>query len=306
MTTTPPDATSSSTAPASSTPPSPPPDPLEWERLKIDREKANLDYKKFIWGSVVAAIALVTIPPSFQLATAVLEKVRTDADRAAKQQVDRDGYIKDFSANAINQDIELRIRLAQYFAFLSTEAFKAGWISYRDELTKRRDKARELIDKLEDDWRDAVNRNPPNDKEIERLERNLKWAHNEVGYVEKDRNALRNPRPPSAAPKIETNVRPGDYQVFVQFAGILKRDDVRSMMETLRDFGWNVQGVSGGGERTSKAAGYLEIRYGAKDDLPAAQSLAAAVQVSDLTSRAIIPKQNSAIGKGKLEVWISK
>src|SRR5216684_1779555 len=55
--------------------------------------------------------------------------------------------------------------------------------------------------------------------------------------------------------------RPQDYQVVVQFAGILDRNDVRAMMQKLGESGWQVQGTAGGGERTRDAAGKNEVRY---------------------------------------------
>lgn len=104
---------------------------VETEKLKIEREKldleryrAQLDYRKFVLGSVFVALAIAAIPPLFQLATAALEYVKSNAERQAKQQAFRDDYIKEFVSSALNQDIELRIRFAQYFARVSTEPFR--------------------------------------------------------------------------------------------------------------------------------------------------------------------------------------
>lgn len=235
-----------------------------------------------------------------------MAQVNAEAEREAKRKTERDLYIKEFVDNALNQNIELRIRFAEYFAFLSTDEFRPGWKKYRRELMRRRDEARKTIDDMETQFREQVSRDPLDSKEIDRLERNLKWAHDEVGYFEKDRSALRNARTQTAAPKVDQNIAPGNYRVFVQFAGNLKREDVRSMMEDLRDTGWNVQGVRGGGERTGQAAGKSEVRYGNKQDLAAAQALALAALSSGLTSRALVPTQVSAIQKGTLEIWISR
>lgn len=47
---------------------------LEREKIGLDRYKAKLDFWKFVLGSVFAAIAIATIPPSFQFATAYWHK----------------------------------------------------------------------------------------------------------------------------------------------------------------------------------------------------------------------------------------
>jgi hypothetical protein len=103
-----------------------------------------------------------------------------------------------------------------------------------------------------------------------------------------------------------STIKPGNYRVFVQFAGVLQRGDVRTMMESLHKAGWNVQGVEGGGQRTTAAAGQNEIRYNNDADAPAAQALADMVQATKIVSKPISVKQNPKIEKGTLEVWISR
>jgi hypothetical protein len=101
-------------------------------------------------------------------------------------------------------------------------------------------------------------------------------------------------------------VTPANYAVTVQFAGQLVRDDVRTMMQTLRGAGWRVQGVEGGGQRTSTAAGYNEVRYGDEADLPAATELARQVQAANLVTRQVRPVRVPSIPRGRLEVYISR
>ena len=81
-------------------------------------------------GSVFAAITVAAIPPLFQYASAYLEYVKSEAERKSKAEQFRDGYVKDFLATALNQDIELRIRLARYFSAVSSD--KGGWEQYLD------------------------------------------------------------------------------------------------------------------------------------------------------------------------------
>lgn len=167
---------------------------LERKKLAFERYKAKLDYKKFVLGSVFVALAIAAIPPLFQLATAVLEYVKSNAERQAKQQAFRDDYIKEFVGNALNQDIELRIRFAQYFARVSTEPYRNDWKIYLEDLQRTRADLRAQIDKMETEWRLKAGAVQRDEIEIARLERNLAWAYAEVGYVERNRSAAVNPR----------------------------------------------------------------------------------------------------------------
>jgi len=184
---------------------------LEREKLELERYKSRHDYKKFVLGSVFIALAIAAIPPSFQLATAALEYVKSNADRQAKQQAFRDDYIKEFITNALNQDIELRIRFAQYFARVSTEPFREDWIAYLNDLRGVRNEIRMQIDKMEAEWRLKTQAQQREEADIERLERNLAWAYKEVGYVERNRSAAGNPRAPEPG---RQQTRPLDDDFF--------------------------------------------------------------------------------------------
>jgi hypothetical protein len=172
----------------------PPQANIDREKIELERYKIRLDYRKFVLGSVFVAIAIALIPPLFQLANAVLELVKTNADRRTQQQVFHDQYIKDFINNAINQDIELRIRFAEYFAKVSTEPYREDWVAYLDDLKSSRDAIRKHIDEMEVKWSALAGAAQRNEVEIAQLERNLSWAYKEVGYVEKNRSATANPR----------------------------------------------------------------------------------------------------------------
>lgn len=172
---------------------------IERRKLALDLQKAKLDYRKFIWGSVFAAISIATIPPSFQLATAALEYVKSNRERETKQQQFRDGYVKEFISTALNQDIEVRVRFADYFANVSPAEYKAGWIDYRTSVKGTRDRLREQIDLMEDQLL-ALQVTPATREgpEAKRLERSLNWTYAELGYVKPNRSIVVNPRADSA------------------------------------------------------------------------------------------------------------
>ncbi|QTD31457.1 DUF1353 domain-containing protein [Pseudomonas fluorescens] len=171
---------------------------LKREQLGLERYKANLDYKKFVLSSVFVAIAVAAIPPLFQLGTAVLEQVRSNAERREKSQQFRADYIKQFVDSALNQDIELRIRFAQYFARVSTESSRNDWIEYLNDLYENRKAIRIQINQWESEWWKKATVLDRDEAEIAELERNLAWAYNEVGYVERNRSAAGNPRQPES------------------------------------------------------------------------------------------------------------
>jgi hypothetical protein len=133
------------------------------------------------------------------------------------------------------------------------------------------------------------------------------WDHCiKVGDAVAERNftpstPVRSMVPPPTAP-----VRRSEYQVFVQFAGVIRREDVRAMMRKLREAGWGVEGVEGGGERTQKAIGFNEIRYATPQSESAARELARTIQEFNLTSSPILVKRAPGVSGMALEAWISR
>ncbi|TFF19875.1 hypothetical protein E3C22_19625 [Jiella endophytica] len=125
-----------------------------------------------------------------------------------------------------------------------------------------------------------------------------------VQSSETPNNASTFPAPSDTLPSPPKAVRPSEYTVSMQFAGTLTRDSIRELMRKLKEQGWNVEGVAGGGERTAKAAGLSEIRYSG-DPLPA-EILAKAVQSSNLAKNEIKAVRVSSVPEKTLEIWISR
>jgi hypothetical protein len=178
---------------------------LEYRKLELERYKARLDFRKFVLASVFAAIVIAAIPPAFQFATAHLEYVKSqaqlridqqnrEAERVAKEEEFRETYIKNFLTNALNQDIELRIRFAEYFSFVSGENYRKGWADFHDSLVKHRNTIRSNIDNMESQWQSRAEVKGLDDPEVKRIVRNLTWSYKEVGYVETIRSVAANPR----------------------------------------------------------------------------------------------------------------
>jgi hypothetical protein len=162
---------------------------FELERMKIEleREKERLSFRKFVLGSVFTAITIAAVPPLFQLATAVVTSKENQqlAEKNRAAEIARDDqkvyldYVKTFMSNALVEDIELRIRFAEYLSFISIETYPAPWSSYRKTLIDQRDEKRGMIDRFEKELSE------PDLTSARRaeIERNLAWAYAQIGYV---------------------------------------------------------------------------------------------------------------------------
>jgi predicted nucleic acid-binding Zn-ribbon protein len=141
--------------------------------LKLERLKAWLDFWKFIGASVVAAIVIVAIPPFFQLATAKLESARKAAELDQSKITFHDTYVKDFVEKALNQDIEIRMRLAAYFSDVSDEEYKNDWNQYLTCLKESRDQLRKEINDGERRLSSLQSNRQSDPADVSELKRNL-------------------------------------------------------------------------------------------------------------------------------------
>jgi hypothetical protein len=92
-------------------------------------------------------------------------------------------------------------------------------------------------------------------------------------------------------------------RVYIQFAGSFTRAQITDLNSRLRQTGWNMQSTSG--ERTGKAAGINEVRFGPGSATAAAQ-LADTINGDPVRpGQAIIPVPMQIIGPNSLEVWMS-
>jgi len=226
---------------------------LEAQRLELERYKAKLDFRKFMWGSVVAGVTIAAIPPLFQLATAYLEYIKSEAARAMQAQQFRDGYVKDFLDTALKQDIEVRIRFAKYFTSVSSE--KRDWTNYLADLTKLRDAKKLEIDSLEEDWQKLANQPRADAIAVNKARRHLDWAYSEVGYVAPNRSAISNPRvsdeskgPGLSLTSISSEKRPIAQKILDAFAaaGFGQFQQVAALANAIAESGLNPNtGIAG-------------------------------------------------------------
>jgi hypothetical protein len=128
----------------------------------------------------------------------VLESARKDRELSQSQALSHDQYVKDFLANALNQDIEIRIRLATYFSNVSDTTYKLGWSKYLADLEQLRDSLRLQINADERKLLNLQQAGSADQAEITELKRNLAWRYGELGYSEPNRDVVSNPRAPAS------------------------------------------------------------------------------------------------------------
>ncbi|KRD38861.1 hypothetical protein ASE35_00265 [Lysobacter sp. Root916] len=96
-----------------------------------------------------------------------------------------------------------------------------------------------------------------------------------------------------------------DYQVWIQFAGSLTREQMKEFGRSVQRKWPNAPGAQRGGERIASAAGKREVRYGDRDDEDAAQRLTADIVATGLVPSMETPKFIKGISPRSLEIWVS-
>ena len=124
-------------------PSAPMPSGLTASEMELRRYEARLGVWKVVLGTFIVGLAGVLIPGAISFYTAYFDNERKKAEFELSQQAAHQQYIKDFFATAINQDIELRIRFADYFANLSGPLQEGMWQNYLTSLRELRDLKRE-------------------------------------------------------------------------------------------------------------------------------------------------------------------
>lgn len=130
----------------------------------------------------------------------------------------------------------------------------------------------------------------------------------EASVIDRNPQALRTtdvrPAEVRAASEAMPQVRPENHRVYVQFAGLIAREEIVSLIQALRSAGWEVQGDRG--HREPDAQGLNEVRYGRPEDEQAARALAAAVTAAGIGAQPLGIQLTPMIGEGPLEVWMSE
>ncbi|KRE16294.1 hypothetical protein ASE66_11155 [Bosea sp. Root483D1] len=95
------------------------------------------------------------------------------------------------------------------------------------------------------------------------------------------------------------------YTVWIQFAGTLTREQMKSFGSKLGESWPNTPGAAQGGERIGIAAGRNEVRYRSDRERDAAQMLADEVNAERLVPTKVVIREFLQLPPNSLEIWIS-
>ncbi|MGC1495063.1 MAG: hypothetical protein WA790_04585 [Sulfitobacter sp.] len=167
-------------------------DTLSMAQIELSRYQARLGVWKVVLGSFIVGMAGIIIPAAINMTTLLFDSWQKEARFELEKQTAHQQYIKDFFETAVNQDVELRIRFANYFANLSDGEQKLLWRGYFDQLVAERNASRAKINALEADLvkLQKVEQTVENVTELDLIARELNWTYAEIGYVPLDRGVV--------------------------------------------------------------------------------------------------------------------
>ncbi|RWY75289.1 hypothetical protein [Rhizobium sp. WSM1325] len=147
--------------------------------IALRQQEARYGFQKFIWGTVVIGLASVAIPATVTIVSALIEDWRKKTEFEQTVVRGQQDYIKSFLDTAVNQNIELRIRFADYFAHVAGAKERSDWQSYFEDLRTNRERIHKKINELE---AEKVKIQKGTDPQLEfETYRELKWAYDEIG-----------------------------------------------------------------------------------------------------------------------------
>ncbi len=167
--------------------------PLTAREFALRKYEANLRFWKVIIGTAAVGVVGATAPALVQYYGASVENQRKKIEIEIAEETAHQEYVKDFLRTALDQDIELRIRFAQYFANVSSKGFQSGWAEYLERLENIKLKTQNEINILERKRIELSAKNSKNTKEqIDKIEieRKLEWLYTQVGYIQKDKSSV--------------------------------------------------------------------------------------------------------------------
>ncbi|WP_170399061.1 D-Ala-D-Ala carboxypeptidase family metallohydrolase [Ruegeria arenilitoris] len=144
------------------------------------RYEARWGFYKVVFGTTIVGLVAAILPYWIQL-----------IQEHSKRTNDYRSFVTQYIDNGISQDIELRIRFAEYFSYLADDASKDAWDEYHEELKLRRKTIRETINELERDRANLIaegddDLSEPDQIMLAELSRELSWAYGEVGYAQRN------------------------------------------------------------------------------------------------------------------------
>lgn len=195
---------------------------MSWDEAEsldqeLERYRIRYNFYKIIFGTAVVGLASVLVPGAVEFWQLIFDNRHKKVEIELAQISNHQDYVKEFLDTALNQDIELRIRFAGYFAHVAAPPFKEDWLAFHDALVRVRNKTRSEIHERESAIRVAMANDHPEIEEqikIAQLERELEWRYREVGYVPKNRSVVRSKSEELEDPVVSPSAWPGRLLEF--------------------------------------------------------------------------------------------
>jgi hypothetical protein len=174
--------------------------------------QTKLGFWQAIWGTLITGGLAVAIPAGVESYKVYQERQLKEQEIALKNKEiegkiqDSDQiYISRFLETALKPDIEMRIRLSQYFSYVSGDKYREGWEKFRVSLIARRNELKTeinskeaLLDKLRlkvpsESSNAAGSLNVEDQIQRAQLQRELDWDYAELAWISTE------PESPNAA-----------------------------------------------------------------------------------------------------------
>lgn len=142
---------------------------LEWEKLKLEREKLRYDLAKLLVSVLIGTVGVAVMNYNFQIRQLEQQKLQDAAELQLQQEKTRTElqlqqeqakaerrkaemeYLGKYLDNALQDDIVRRLRFAEYFARLTvSEDLKKEWEQYSEDLKAIKDEATNKLPQLKD------------------------------------------------------------------------------------------------------------------------------------------------------------
>jgi hypothetical protein len=174
---------------------------LQKRELELRWYQARLGFWQAIWGTLITGGIAVAIPAGVEAYKISQENALKQKELEGKFLDAEQRYVSSFLSNAVDPDIQQRIRFSQYFAFVLAEPRREGWDKFRVALEKRRSEVRAEINlreaKVEKLRAKQGSLSLEEESEQRKLQRELRWLYSELGEGSKefDGSADETPRP---------------------------------------------------------------------------------------------------------------
>lgn len=182
---------------------------LALEEIELRKYEARLGVRKVIYGTMIVGLAGVLIPAAIEGWGLVFQKWQNEAQLAFErsqaqakldfeEQSRQEEFLKTHFETAIDENLELRLRFAEYYAYTVNRydgpqgAEKGNWGRYYEELKRQREELRREILQKERAARTILAKSPDDRTDedtllLAELEIKLDWLYDEIEYAEPGR-----------------------------------------------------------------------------------------------------------------------